>query len=856
MPHRSFKVLCTLSLALFATTSAHAQTPNARQARIEAQIDILNQEKAARTPAQRKIASSLLYALKQRRDVTLRNALPRLRSATPDANNRVLVEVRGRVSGVLTSRVRAAGGVVGSSTTNPNNPRGSVLRARLPLEQLEAIAAQPDVTFIREPSKPRRRDVRTSAMKVVGRQAVQKSVAPALSTAVRAMSATPRANTGFTVSEGVATHQAEAAHNEFNTRGAGVKIGVISDSVDYLEDSQMSEDLPQVTVLPGQVGSGVGEGTAMLEIIHDMAPEAELFFATHGPTQEQFAANVRALRRAGCDIIVDDIFFPDEAAFQYGPISQAIRDVTRDGALYFSAAGNNGNLSDGTSGTWEGGFRASTPSTTPKKGTLHNWGRGVENGFKSFFYDGTELTLQWNDLLGASKNDYDLYLLDGSGQIIGASTTSQTGTQDPFEEVYSLNVGTSVLVARYSGEAKYLRLVSYTAPLRYATAGSVADHNGIPECVSVAAVSARTSFPSPFTGGARNPVEEFSSDGPRRLFFDASGVPSGKVVQKPDLAAADDVRTSLPGFGRFLGTSAAAPHAAAMAALIKSYNPSLTNSDIRNLMQRTALDIEQPGIDRDSGYGIAMVVRALNALRSEDQFGPVVTIRTPAYNVGLSRLSSISGTVKDTSSGIARVELYIVRERDNNYWTGRNWSSLPLFRLINLTGDNFNVTDDLPNDLSLLAGNYNIYVAATDQAGNRTVSTTKFRVLDTTAPQLTLDYIDRDAANSRIVRLRGRIIDEARGSGPDRVQVYLRRARDGRYWSGTAWTSTSTPLSTVLSGNTFSQAWVRDAGLPTDAPLNASEVFYLTVIGYDVMGNRSVATKSVTLQGKPATTAT
>jgi hypothetical protein len=138
----------------------------------------------------------------------------------------------------------------------------------------------------------------------------------------------------------------------------------------------------------------------------------------------------------------------------------------------------------------------------------------------------------------------------------------------------------------------------------------------------VAAVNAGTSYPNQFIGGAQNPVEYFSSDGPRRVFYLANGTPitpgnfsstGGAVRQKPDVTAADGVATSVPGFGSFFGTSAAAPHAAAIAALLLSYNPTLTTTDVRSLLTSTALDTEAAGVDRDSGFGIVMAPAVLQA---------------------------------------------------------------------------------------------------------------------------------------------------------------------------------------------------------------------------------------------------
>src|SRR5205814_4420180 len=134
-----------------------------------------------------------------------------------------------------------------------------------------------------------------------------------------------------------------------------------------LTASQALGDLGPVTVLPGQAGTG-DEGTAMLEIVHDLAPDAQLFFATGFPSITTFAQNIRNLRAAGCDIIVDDVFYFVESPFHDGQaagvisprnqglVTQAVNDVTSSGALYFSSAGNLGNLDAGTSGTWEGDF--------------------------------------------------------------------------------------------------------------------------------------------------------------------------------------------------------------------------------------------------------------------------------------------------------------------------------------------------------------------------------------------------------------------------------------------------------------------------------------------------------------------
>ena len=130
-------------------------------------------------------------------------------------------------------------------------------------------------------------------------------------------------------------------------------------------------------------------------------------------------------------------------------------------------------------------------------------------------------------------------------------------------------------------------------------------------------------YPGPFVAG--DGVELFTSDGPRRIFFDINGnllpgapatdfsATGGVVRQKPDITAADGVTTAAPGFNPFYGTSAAAPHAAAIAALVKQMFPSKTPAQIRTALIGSAIDIDVAGVDRNAGAGIVMANETLVA---------------------------------------------------------------------------------------------------------------------------------------------------------------------------------------------------------------------------------------------------
>ena len=122
----------------------------------------------------------------------------------------------------------------------------------------------------------------------------------------------------------------------------------ISDGVGSLAGRQATGDLPAIVdILPGQAGSG-DEGTAMLEIIYDLAPGARLGYATAVGGLAAFAQNVLDLAdpaKGACTIIVDDISYAAESPFQDGAVAQAVNTVTAAGVAYFSSAANSGSAS-------------------------------------------------------------------------------------------------------------------------------------------------------------------------------------------------------------------------------------------------------------------------------------------------------------------------------------------------------------------------------------------------------------------------------------------------------------------------------------------------------------------------------
>jgi len=564
------------------------------------QIQEIATLKRSFTPAERKMSFNLVLISRAARNQLPEDLKGLIDTKAFDKTGNAVVEVEGYMTPTLLSNSALAG----VDKVNGQIPQTAIasgrIRARVLSGQLLQLASQRDVTSLHEPERY-------------------------------------TTNVGSLTSQGYVSHGANKAIASGVT-GAGVRVGVLSDSATAARVTALiaSGDLPaDTTVLPGQQGSGADEGTAMMEIVHDMAPDAKLFFATADPSQAQFAANIRDLRFTyHCDIIVDDVTYFAEGAFQDGTVAKAVNDVTADGALYFSSAANSGNLTLGTSGTWEGDFLAgaSGSGALTGAGTLHNFG----SGGSPIYYDAltaasTFISLKWSDPLGGSANDYDLYLLNAAGtNLVAASGAAQTGTQDPFEAISgNFTAGQRIVVVLYDGTQRALRVDTNRGQLAIKTAGSTYGHNAAASTITMAATywnSAHTG-PKLFVGGSANPIETFSSDGPRKIFYTPAGTAitpgnllfstnGGTTLQKPDATAADGVTVKTPGFNPFYGTSAAAPHAAGLAALVKSANLNLTNLQIRQILTSTALDNMAAGVDRDSGFGILMALPAIQAAQS------------------------------------------------------------------------------------------------------------------------------------------------------------------------------------------------------------------------------------------------
>ena len=540
------------------------------------------------------------------------------------ASGNVVVDVRldGSVAADQVKKNLAALGltIIGEHVARQPDKRDGMLSATLPLDKAVDAAKVPGVQSVLEAHRGRPR-----AGKVAGQ-----GLAPLHADEVQAA--------GYT--------------------GTGITVGVLSDSYNQVSPHAAADvasgDLPSdVVVLQDDDDAqyDTDEGRAMLQIVHDVAPDAKLAFSTTGATQVTFAAAIRALRTNGatlCDVLVDDIGFPDEPFFSDSIVAEAVDDVVTSSTLagkkviYYSAAGNDGSASysatfdpvsdaDVRSGIGIGNLKVDQVPRSLTAGGWQNF-KGADLGYgakivqKVTVMDAdAEIDFQWDDPFDASliTSDYNILVFDADGNYLpgdpnssqdipvsGIDNNFSTGEAIEYAEL-PLNADGSdthyqIAITRASSKgsspASRLRYFAYTDGSfygKYIHTGlpTLFGHSGAANADGVAAYDVHdTSVP-----------EDFNSLGPITLYFDGDGnrLATPVVRDQPTIAAVDGVDTTFfpqpakdndsdgDGYPNFYGTSAAAPHAAAVAALLLQAGGgpgSISAADMRSLLESTATD--------------------------------------------------------------------------------------------------------------------------------------------------------------------------------------------------------------------------------------------------------------------------
>ena len=368
------------------------------------------------------------------------------------------------------------------------------------------------------------------------------------------------------VSEGVALTGASLFHSN-GVRGQGVKIAIIDLGFAGLSAAQARGELPANVLTFDFTGTGIegttSHGTAVAEIVYDMAPNAQLLLMKVADEVGLENAVDEAIRQ-GVQIINHSVaWFNTNFYDGTGPIAAAAQRARSAGIVWVNAAGNyarrhwQGFASDGDGDGWA------------------EFAPGVEGlQLSARAGEPVQVFLTWNDWPRTSQ-DYDLYVVNSSGAIVAASERLQNGTQPPTETLFFTAPATDTYEIRVRPASVSVPYALSIFNLNQDLTPSVASGSIVtPADCSCALAVGSVSFQNWTTG----PLDPFSSQGP---------TPDGRL--KPDLVGPSGVTVSTSGWNPFFGTSAAAPHVAGAAALLLSENPSLGAAQLEAKLKGDAI---------------------------------------------------------------------------------------------------------------------------------------------------------------------------------------------------------------------------------------------------------------------------
>ena len=459
--------------------------------------------------------------------------------------------------------------------------------------------------------------------------------------------------------------------------GTGQKIGVLSTSLSGSTStpgtgpgygqSISTGDLPAgIQVLDDSAPVADDEGRAMLEQIHDIAPGAQLGFATAFTGEAAFGNNIISLAQAGYSTIVDDVGYADEPAFQDGIVAQGVNTATGLGATYLSAAGNASD--DGYLSTFRG-VNTSVGSLGAGRYMNFNPNGGTQATLGVYVPDTANIWFQFDQPYGNATSNIVAYLLDANGNIAyqGVSNTTASGSTvqvlvNAAGTSADITPGTYSLVVQVVGGSDPGHIYAYNFgdgnaafDKSFGSAGgtyypTTLGHSAAANTIGVGAVPYYGA--APYISTTTNNNEPFSSFGPVLSLYNPDGTAkTPQILQKPDISGADGNNTSFFASGPlsttqpvfpvnviypgnqpttvadpttpvnynqnlkvFYGTSSAAPNVAAVVALMKQTNSGVTRAQIVSALSTTATPLNgaaKGAWNPQAGYGLVNATAAI-----------------------------------------------------------------------------------------------------------------------------------------------------------------------------------------------------------------------------------------------------
>jgi hypothetical protein len=425
---------------------------------------------------------------------------------------------------------------------------------------------------------------------------------------------------------GVTIMRADQFITQTGVNGSGASVAVMSDDVTNLSVIQARGELPAVTVVTPTGGgtpspSPTDEGTMMLEEVYAVAPGVTLLFCGPG-TSVEYVSCLQNLITAGGNIVVDDLAWSGEdlmsADGDFAVMVQGVLTGDPFVALFTVTENYNGSY-------WQGAYAPVSlssygygPISCSVSGQTDYYVQsfnGVPAQTLTVYAAGTyPLTFQWADPYDQNASNFDVYWYNTSTSTSGCvSAVGSTATY--FGPSQYLDAGTYyiyVMTPDASLAGKYLKLWiggDGNTALSDPTTGSIVSPQAFVSGVNtVGAVNG--------SDGIGDTIESYSGLGPINLIF-----PSPAQIQAPLFVAPDAIYVDATGTdfqpspdGFFHGTSAAAPNAASVAALIRSAFPNVTPLQLSNALEQGATALATSPPDGTFGYGRVDALGALSTI--------------------------------------------------------------------------------------------------------------------------------------------------------------------------------------------------------------------------------------------------
>ncbi len=443
--------------------------------------------------------------------------------------------------------------------------------------------------------------------------------------------------------------------------GGGVLVGVQSLGIASLSTIQARNELPAVRVLTAAAGGSnstfADEGTALLEVVHAVAPNADLAFC-EPQTFVQYTACLQQFVNIGATVLVDDVLF-----FDQDPMASNSTDAQAIGQLLasnpqvalFTAAGNdNGSYWEGSYSPVPVSSQSQSPLSCPGSSQVDNFVQQFAAGASQVLTNTTSsaisvpLTFAWSDPAGQNASNFDVYWRNVTNPTQTGCLSTASSSATVITQSITLYPGANILqlaTPDTSSAGKFLKLWvggDGLTTLSVSTPGSLVTPQAFATgAITVGAVNG--------SDGIGNDIEAFSSRGPITVIFPTPATIQAPVFVAPDGIYVDAAGTYFAGSlfpdGNFYGTSAAAPNAAAVAALIRGAFPNLTLSQLLAALQGGAAQLGASVPDGTFGYGRIDAIGALDTLPAPTiTTVPDISIDASSTTTSASFPFTVSGT--------------------------------------------------------------------------------------------------------------------------------------------------------------------------------------------------------------------